>query len=71
MLLPQSSAFETLRSRLDSVASVPALQRLHSGTAAPTPDVNFGDLLAHFRTIRTKHQQNLVKRTSPFSFNPS
>lgn len=66
MLLPQSSAFETLRNRLHSVASVSVLQQIPSEKLLEQPlpsDIDFDALLEHFRSIRRRHQQYLIART--------
>jgi vacuole morphology and inheritance protein 14 len=65
MLLPQSSAFETLRNRLDSVASVTVLQSIPGVRSAPVSvdaNIDFSELLEHFRIIRRKHQQFLINQ---------
>ncbi|CAG8570471.1 5329_t:CDS:10 [Paraglomus occultum] len=68
MLLPQSSAFATLRSRLNSVSSMGFLHlvpkssssesKKHKESKASKEDgIKFQDLLSHFRTVQSKHEK--------------
>ncbi|KAI8146760.1 vacuolar protein 14 C-terminal Fig4p binding-domain-containing protein [Fennellomyces sp. T-0311] len=70
MLLPQSSAFSTLRSRLNSASSLGFLHvmpksnipssRIKSSATHHSkhsePSINFGELLSHFKTMQQIHQ---------------
>ncbi|KAI0291604.1 vacuolar protein 14 C-terminal Fig4p binding-domain-containing protein [Multifurca ochricompacta] len=52
MLLPQSSAFISLRNRLNAVNSAGFLH------IAPKPDeIKWPELLAHFRVVQTRHER--------------
>ncbi|KAF0523958.1 ARM repeat-containing protein [Gigaspora margarita] len=69
MLLPQSSAFASLKNRLTSVSSMGFLHLIPR--SAPSTDlkrqstksyikddgIKFQDLLTHFRTVQTKHEK--------------
>ncbi|CAG8589814.1 12652_t:CDS:10 [Acaulospora morrowiae] len=69
MLLPQSSAFASLKNRLTSVSSMGFLHLIPSkspSTAGRTTTklstvkedgIKFQDLLTHFRTVQTKHEK--------------
>jgi len=63
MLLPQSSAFETLRGRLNSVSS---LGVLHLIPKKPEPiteaslGIKFKELLEHFLQVQKHHQKRLL-----------
>ncbi|RIA92298.1 vacuolar protein 14 C-terminal Fig4p binding-domain-containing protein [Glomus cerebriforme] len=70
MLLPQSSAFASLKNRLTSVSSMGFLHLIPKSTptadtkrsttkAIPTKEdgIKFQDLLAHFRAVQTKHEK--------------
>ncbi|CAN6667447.1 vacuole morphology and inheritance protein 14 [Trichomonascus vanleenenianus] len=68
MLLPQSSAFNTLRNRLNSVSPIGLINNSNSMRATtPQPvskrylpnreDVKWGELLDKFRTVQRKHQE--------------
>jgi len=63
MLLPQSSAFATLRNRLQAVhglgqITMPADSRPHTRYARhATPDVPWNELLQHFRTVQLRHER--------------
>ncbi|KAL7753457.1 hypothetical protein RI367_001232 [Sorochytrium milnesiophthora] len=72
MLLPQSSAFATLRNRLNSVSSMGFLHLVPRNSAPPSPadrdkdkktttrtiePVKFNELLVHFRTVQAKHEK--------------
>ncbi|KAL1915767.1 uncharacterized protein VTP21DRAFT_6526 [Calcarisporiella thermophila] len=65
MLLPQSSAFATLRSRLNSVSSlgflhlVPRSETMSKRPIKPKDDgIKFQELLAHFRAVQAKHEKS-------------
>ena len=63
MLLPQSSAFATLRNRLQAVhglghLTMPNDERPHTRYARQaTPDVPWNELLQHFRTVQLRHER--------------
>ncbi|CAG8581727.1 4384_t:CDS:10 [Funneliformis mosseae] len=71
MLLPQSSAFASLKNRLTSVSSMGFLHLIPKSTPTadtkrsttksnmPTKDdgIKFQDLLTHFRAVQTKHEK--------------
>ncbi|KAI9136298.1 vacuolar protein 14 C-terminal Fig4p binding-domain-containing protein [Paraphysoderma sedebokerense] len=62
MLLPQSSAFATLRNRLNSVSSIGMLHLVprtsYDRRSSKSNDpVKFQDLLAHFRSVQSKHER--------------
>ncbi|GES94101.1 ARM repeat-containing protein [Rhizophagus clarus] len=70
MLLPQSSAFASLKNRLTSVSSMGFLHLIPKSThttdtkrsttkAAPTKEdgIKFQDLLTHFRAVQAKHEK--------------
>ncbi|ORZ03190.1 vacuolar protein 14 C-terminal Fig4p binding-domain-containing protein [Syncephalastrum racemosum] len=69
MLLPQSSAFSTLRNRLSAVSSLgffhvmPAKRysRLTAATSTKqteeTPPIKFQDLLQHFKNVQARHER--------------
>jgi vacuole morphology and inheritance protein 14 len=62
MLLPQSAAFELLRTRLNSVSTLGTLQlipKAKTATPAQTDElasIKFADLRAHFSALQSKHQ---------------
>jgi vacuole morphology and inheritance protein 14 len=68
MLLPQSSAFNTLKNRLSCVSSLPSLSALHrtpNSTESKQADkekeveaIDFQELLAHFQQVQARHQQH-------------
>lgn len=69
MLLPQSSAFATLRNRLHAINGLGYLA-LPTRAAAPTraqrppmPETAWNDLLAHFRAIQQRHER--TRATAP------
>jgi len=67
MLLPQSSAFASLKNRLTSVSSMGFLHLIpksthtadtkRSTTKAKEDGIKFQDLLTHFRAVQTKHEK--------------
>jgi len=81
MILPQSSAFATLRNRLNAVSSlgfVHAVPKMSLGQAPTVPpsarnssirreELNWGQLLNHFRTIQLKHQRHRNPSTGVYS----
>ncbi|WFD18763.1 hypothetical protein MCAP1_000974 [Malassezia caprae] len=69
MLLPQSSAFATLRNRLHAINGLGYLA-LPNRTSAPSraqrlpmPESAWNDLLAHFRAIQQRHER--TRTTAP------
>eukprot|EP00003_Mantamonas_plastica_P007458 TRINITY_DN1626_c0_g4_i2.p1 TRINITY_DN1626_c0_g4~~TRINITY_DN1626_c0_g4_i2.p1 ORF type:complete len:428 (+),score=135.26 TRINITY_DN1626_c0_g4_i2:143-1285(+) len=77
MLLPQSSAFHTLKNRLNSVSSLTQLHMLPNSELVPSQnetvgeiDVDFAALLDHFDSVQKKHQvvrTNIFQERSLFS----
>jgi vacuole morphology and inheritance protein 14 len=61
MLLPQSSAFETLKNRLNSVTSLGVLQLIpKSKDKVPIPpNIDFPVLLEHFEKVQKKHAEHV------------
>jgi vacuole morphology and inheritance protein 14 len=61
MLLPQTSAFTTLRNRLNSIQLVPAVRTVPSGSIAgarkPKEDLPFVELLTKFRNVQIKQER--------------
>ncbi|KAF8306458.1 ARM repeat-containing protein [Clavulina sp. PMI_390] len=69
MLLPQSSAFISLRNRLGAVSSLGMLQTQTTARSTTSPaasairsklrdeGIKWQDLLAHFRTVQNKHEK--------------
>ncbi|KAJ3368456.1 hypothetical protein HDU91_000573 [Kappamyces sp. JEL0680] len=68
MLLPQSSAFATLRNRLNCLGSLAALPTFQSstpsppmskrkGTEAPISAAKWTEFLTHFRTVQNRHER--------------
>jgi len=61
MILPQSSAFETLRNRLTCISSLGVLQlipKTPTDTAFNVIEgIDFNELLNHFQTIQDKHRK--------------
>ncbi|KAH8547463.1 vacuolar protein 14 C-terminal Fig4p binding-domain-containing protein [Umbelopsis sp. PMI_123] len=71
MLLPQSSAFSTLRNRLSSVSSLGFLNVMPKNTPEPAkrqssksvpgkqdePSIKFQDLLVHFKNVQARHEK--------------
>jgi len=58
MILPQSTAFETLRNRLTSISSLGVLHLIPKGKSdLPPVDINFDELLKHFQLIQEKHEK--------------
>lgn len=66
MLLPQSSAFETLKNRLATVTSLGVMQVLPKSAEAvpPVKDIDFPALVVHFSTLQQKHAESI--RTSAY-----
>lgn len=67
MLLPQSAAFELLRTRLNSVSTLGTLQLIPKSKAAPEGKsekdaIKFKELIVHFTTLQQKHQQHFAQR---------
>jgi vacuole morphology and inheritance protein 14 len=67
MLLPQSAAFELLRTRLNAVSTLGTLQLIPKSKAAPEGKtekdaIKFKDLIVHFTTLQQKHQQHFEQR---------
>lgn len=80
MILPQSSAFETLKNRLSCVSSLGTLLLLpkKKQDIKPPKDINFDELLKHFVAIQKAHsdylrEQRLEKEmnSSTVSLSPS
>jgi len=66
MLLPQSTAFETLRTRLNSVTSLGVLQMIPKQSeplVQSSLGINFNDLLEHFSKVQQRHSQVALSRT--------
>lgn len=61
MLLPQSTAFETLKSRLATVTSLGVMQVMPKSTQKPIvhSNIDFEALLQHFSTLQAKHAEYL------------
>lgn len=61
MLLPQSSAFATLRNRLHAINGLghltPPTRSAAPARASPMADATWSDLLAHFRAIQQRHER--------------
>ncbi|RHZ78805.1 hypothetical protein Glove_156g45 [Diversispora epigaea] len=65
MLLPQSSAFASLKNRLTSVSSMGFLhlipksepKRSKSSSSSKDDGIKFQELLTHFRAVQTKHEK--------------
>lgn len=57
MILPQSSAFETLKNRLSSVCSLGTLKLLpkKKKEIKPPSEINFDELLEQFISVQKKH----------------
>lgn len=70
MLLPQSSAFETLKNRLGTVTSLGVMQVLPKSaeTVPPVKDVDFPALLVHFSTLQQKHAESIRSSTYRSTF---
>lgn len=68
MLLPQSSAFHTLRNRLECVPNFQLLSLPESKSnkqeKVPSKKFNFADLLSHFQEIQQKHKQAKINNRS-------
>eukprot|EP01128_Nolandella_sp_AFSM9_P005035 TRINITY_DN2379_c0_g1_i1.p1 TRINITY_DN2379_c0_g1~~TRINITY_DN2379_c0_g1_i1.p1 ORF type:complete len:858 (-),score=111.25 TRINITY_DN2379_c0_g1_i1:157-2730(-) len=64
MLLPQSSAFTTLRTRLDAVSSTHVLQNIPSASEVPNigQHFDFEEMLEEFRSVRTLHSDFSVQQ---------
>jgi len=63
MLLPQTSAFEVLKSRLSCVSSLGVLQLIpKSKDVVNTPkEIDFDQLLEHFQKVQRKHAEHQRK----------
>jgi len=63
MLLPQSSAFNTLRTRLNCVTSLGVLQLIPKSkdVVGPPPGINFTELLNHFVLVQKTHFEHVTK----------
>lgn len=57
MILPQSTAFETLNNRLSSICSLGTLKLLpkKKKELKPPSEINFEELLEHFISVQKKH----------------
>lgn len=65
MLLPQSTAFETLRNRLNSVSSLGVLQlipKTQEKVSESSLGINFEELINHFLAVQNKHAQSRRKK---------
>lgn len=67
MLLPQSAAFELLRTRLNAVSTLGTLQLIPKSKAAPEgksekDSIKFKELIVHFTSLQQKHQQHFEQR---------
>lgn len=66
MLLPQSAAFELLRTRLNAVSTLGTLQLMPKAKAPPAQSeaatIKFGDLRTHFVALQAKHQAHFEQR---------
>jgi len=64
MLLPQTSAFNTLRNRLNCVTSLGVLQLIPKSkdVVLPPSGINFEELLEHFGKVQKKHWDYLVNK---------
>jgi len=60
MILPQSSAFETLRNRLTCISSLGVLHLIPKSTHDPliVEGIDFDVLLKHFQSIQEKHERH-------------
>jgi len=71
MLLPQSSAFETLRNRLNSVTSLGVLQLIPKKSAPSVTEsslgINFDELLVHFQNIQIRHTAYRQRKVATLS----
>lgn len=74
MLLPQSSAFSTLRNRVHAINGLgflPASARSSAPSSSlrtqrtPRTDIHWSDLLAHFRQVQGRHEQAREQRVDP------
>lgn len=61
MILPQSSAFETLKSRLSCVSSLGTLLLLPKKKldTKPPSEIKFDELLEHFLAVQKAHSEHL------------
>lgn len=62
MLLPQSSAFATLRNRLSAVSSMGTIARSTYAQTARSKmtsrdEIKWGELLTHFRQVQSRHER--------------
>ena len=58
--LPQSAAFELLRTRLNTVSSLGVLQlmpKAKTSKSKSTAGIDFDALLAHFNALQAKHEE--------------
>jgi vacuole morphology and inheritance protein 14 len=67
MLLPQSAAFELLRTRLNAVSTLGTLQLMPKSKSAQEgksekDGIKFKDLIVHFTSLQQKHQQHFEQR---------
>ena len=65
MLLPQSTAFETLKNRLATVTSLGVMQVLPKSTQKPVDhsNIDFNTLLQHFSALQHKHAESIRNST--------
>lgn len=66
MLLPQTSAFNTLKNRLGSVAPIASLRLLESVSSQSDDiqqyaDIDFKDLMAHFVALQRRHEEKRLR----------
>lgn len=68
MLLPQSSAFHTLKNRLECIPTVTGALDWDSPKVQPQPagdgiraKINFADLVAHFSDVQKMHQDAIAR----------
>jgi len=65
MLLPQSSAFESLKNRLNTVASFALIpQVIKNDSQISKSQINFDELLQHFRKVQQK-RESILRGTNP------
>lgn len=65
MLLPQSTAFETLKNRLGTVTSLGVMQVMPKSTQKPIvhSNIDFDALLQHFSALQSRHAETLRNST--------
>lgn len=72
MLLPQSTAFETLKTRLSAVTSLGVMQVMPKTKekASLPKEIKFDEMLKHFTTLQQQHAASIRASTFSSSLTP-